>query len=160
MKKQIARMFVFISLLLIITGAALTASAQTAQRVVIYVPFEFTAGEERLPAGRYTIARVSENSEKAYLVRAVNGRATATVLTHSINNGRASRAAKLAFTRYGDRYFLAEVWTPEMVAGRAVPKSKSEKELRRELQQRAAEGDAEAREAAEGKTVVVNGLLR
>jgi hypothetical protein len=158
MKKQIIRTFALFSLLLTL-GAFQAVSAQT-QRLVVNIPFEFTAGDERLPAGDYAITRVSNNSEKAILIRSLDGRRKAAVMTHSINTAAETDVARLAFTKYGEEYFLAEVWTPGAAAGRAVPRSKSEKSLRRGLRQRIAAGVEQGREAAEGKTVYVNGSAR
>lgn len=135
MKKQIIVAFALFSLLST-AGAFQAVSAQVSGRVVVNVPFEFVAGDERLPAGRYTVSRVTRDSEKAILIRGLDGRArAAAVLTHSINTAAAPDVAKLAFTQYGDRYFLAEVWTPDGAGGRAVPRSKSEKAPRRGLRQ-------------------------
>ena len=38
---------------------------------------------------------------------------------------------KLVFNRYGDRYFLAQVWPPETDQGRLLPTSKEEREFAR-----------------------------
>lgn len=158
MKKQIIRTFALFSLLLTL-GAFQTVSAQTSG-LVVNIPFEFAAGDARLPAGGYTVTRVSKDSEKTLLIRSLDGRVKAAVMTHSINTAAEIGVAKLAFTRYGEDYFLAEIWTPGAASGRAVSKSKSEKALRRGLRQRIAAGAGQGQEEAEGKTVYVNGSAR
>jgi hypothetical protein len=42
-------------------------------------------------------------------------------------------AASLTFTRYDNDYFLARIWSADSREGRAVPKSKREKELARRV---------------------------
>ena len=41
-------------------------------------------------------------------------------------------AARLTFHRYGNEYFLSEVWMPEQTGGYTVGKSAREKELSKE----------------------------
>jgi hypothetical protein len=44
------------------------------------------------------------------------------------------RSAALVFRRYGDDYFLSEVWPKGGSIGRALPKSHTERELERKSQ--------------------------
>lgn len=147
MKKQIKRAFAIVSLL-VIAAVCTVASAQVSRTVVVNVPFDFVVGNERLPAGEYTVRPVSRNSEKTLLVRSLDGSAAATVITNAVESGAATDKAKLNFTRYEDQYFLAQIWTPGSRAGREVPKSRLQKNLEHELAERGKAG-------AEGTTVTV-----
>ncbi|HEV3470181.1 MAG TPA: hypothetical protein VG148_12725 [Pyrinomonadaceae bacterium] len=129
MKKQITRaLALFITGIII--GASQLASAQTADHVVIDVPFTFTAGERQLPAGRYTLRRVRPDSA-ALFIRSEDGGESAVVLTGAAAG--ASRQTKLTFRQYGDQYFLAGAWAGGAAGGRELPESRRERELRREL---------------------------
>lgn len=130
MKKQIDRALALIIITTaIILGAAQLASARTADYVVVDVPFSFVAGDRQLPAGRYSVRRARFDST-ALIVRNEDGGEATMVLT---NAGGASRQMKLTFRQYGDRHFLAGVWLPGANGGRALPESKRERSLRREL---------------------------
>jgi hypothetical protein len=143
MKKQINRTLALI-IAGIILGASQLASAQTAEQVVVNVPFAFTAGGRQLPAGRYTVRRVKLDSEAVIRIRSADGRASATVLTNAAR-GEAG-PARLTFRQYGDAYFLSGVYAPGAVGGRELSESGRERHLRRE----------QAGAGAEAKTVAVN----
>ena len=49
-------------------GSSLTARAQDSRDIVVNVPFEFVAGTTVLPAGRYSVERVSHDSDSALVI--------------------------------------------------------------------------------------------
>jgi hypothetical protein len=151
MKKQISRAILGLVAVLTLAGGA---SAQGSRGVEVYVPFDFVAGEKRMPAGDYTVRRVRVDSETALLIEgAGEGAASAVVLT-SRGDENPARAA-LTFRRHGDRYFLAEVSMPGASSVREAPKTGAERKVERE---RAAQLKDDS--AAESKTVTVVGRVR
>ena len=93
-----SRSVVVFSLFFILSASA--ANAQTAaERLVFYIPFQFTAGDERLPAGEYTIRRVSQTGQ-AYFIKSRDGRSVAAVSVRSTL--RAGKGAGVA-TLNGDK---------------------------------------------------------
>ena len=44
-------------------GLGESSRAQDIRKVVVNVPFEFVAGGQTLPAGKYTVSRTSENGQ-------------------------------------------------------------------------------------------------
>ena len=66
------------------------------------------------------------------LVRSGDGRSSALVHTNNVS-GKAAAAAKLVFNRYGDQYFFSQAWLPADSTGRQTSKSRSEKQIAREL---------------------------
>lgn len=151
MKKQIRQTLALLSLLFIM-GSAQAVSAQGAGRVAVDVPFDFVAGGEFLPSGRYTISPATRDNAKMLLIQSEDKRVSALVSTSAINVDKETARARLAFKQYGERYFLTEVWTPGATGGRAVRVSGEEKRLRREL---ARTGDGAKRETARAETVIV-----
>lgn len=137
MKKQISMALLGLVLTL---AAGAAAFAQTPHALVIQLPFDFVAGEKRMPAGRYAVSRVSVNAESALLIRSEDGHGAAVVLT-STGKAPASRAA-LSFRQYGGRYFLAEVSVPGMASVREVRKTGGEKRVEREFVAEAEDGGA------------------
>jgi len=76
------------------------------------VPFSFVASGVNLPAGHYAVSHFP-NSDWI-LLTSDDGRAIAMqlqIMVSSAPRGQSSRG-KLVFNRYGENYFLAQVWTP------------------------------------------------
>ena len=105
MSQQIVRSAVAIALLTVFSAGS--ASAQSNGNFA--VPFEFHAGRHTLAAGNYT---VTEISPRMLQVRSQDG--STNVIVEAPMAARSKKqvtAAKLTFRRYGDHYFLAQVWT-------------------------------------------------
>ena len=90
-------------------GSGVTARAQDTEGVRVNVPFEFVAGGETLPAGTYTVGRLSPEPYSTIVITG-NGHG-ALVLPSAIDGPRAEQP-KLSFEHVGDKYFLSEVDTP------------------------------------------------
>jgi len=71
------------------------------------VPFAFMAGGVHLPAGPYIVSHVDP-----YLIVIETQDGKARALVHvQVANASSPAATKLVFNKYGDQYFLAQVWT-------------------------------------------------
>jgi hypothetical protein len=122
-------------LVFILAVAPLSASLQDMEEaVVVDVPFAFQNGSQHFAAGRYTI-RLEDNN-----VLVVRGETRAGLaMVWFDDDSRPSNTTKVVFRRYGDQYFLHEVWVTgetrhpyclpskaenrEMAATKAVPTS-------------------------------------
>ena len=123
MKKQ-----TLLPLLAMILMAAGSLSAQISGAVKATVPFDFTAGSISLPAGEYQIA---SSMHSGTLV--LRGKGSSSGMFIGANAAQASTVAqstKLVFHRYGDRYFLYQLWLRGANLGSELPMTKLEKELR------------------------------
>ena len=129
MKKQSLKIFLMFGLFAIL--AASNAQAQTvAREQAANIPFSFTVGDKTFEAGSYTIARINPRTDPSPLViKSEDGRTRKIVLTTSVREGKAQGAARLVFNRYGDQYYLAQVWTQSDIAGLEIPRSRSERTL-------------------------------
>jgi hypothetical protein len=96
------------------------AQGQTMQ---VNVPFAFHNGSQRLPAGVY---RVEVESNHVILLRG-QSRSGFAITNPAITNN-ASSTGKVIFTRYGDQYYLSEVWPRGSETGQQCVKSRQEKE--------------------------------
>ncbi len=99
-----------IALLACVAFAILGATPSQAQVLMkAQVPFSFKAGAGTLPGGDYNISETSMTSEVVLLSAGKRG------VQLVMPNNTASRSdvsgSKLIFHRYGDEYFLAEIWT-------------------------------------------------
>jgi hypothetical protein len=139
MKKQSLRIFLMFGVLAILSSSA-AAQAQTSDRQTARIPFAFSAGNETLPAGLYSVTRVNPQSDKtALLITSEDGRTSKFVLTTPVQGASAEGKARLVFNHYDERYCLSEVWTPASATGLELPKSRSERSLARNAREKRAE---------------------
>lgn len=75
------------------------------------VPFAFVAGDMNMPAGQYEVLHIMNPGW--ILVRNTNGRANAVVHVQVSATSVGGSSSKLVFSRYGEKYFLSQVWTGE-----------------------------------------------
>ena len=109
------------ALALAVTFGIATANAQTNSGLRADVPFNFAVGKTAIPAGNCgvlvsaKVARIACGDEQAGIVgQEARQDATGT--------------PKLVFHKYGDQYFLAEVWTESN--GLILAETPAEKEMR------------------------------
>jgi len=121
MKKQLWKVVGFLAALL----AASTAVSQTNRGdIIANIPFPFTVANHTLPPGRY-VTRIGEIT-----LRIFNCHNQGTfVLTIGVEGKAPESTGELVFHRYGNAYFLSEVWVPANGIGRKVFQSRTEKEL-------------------------------
>jgi hypothetical protein len=107
----------------------LSASASIAQTrqgdVVADIPFPFVVAHQTLPAGHYI---VSPANADALGIHDSHHHGTF-VPTLSTQRSVKDNSCKLVFHRYGDTYFLSEVWVGGNSNGRALFRSRAEREL-------------------------------
>ena len=130
MKKNFLKGFTMLTLIVAIAlaTAVVSAHAQSSRLVVANVPFEFTVGDQTMPAGEY---RIRPALSKGLSIQSADAKKTVMRLANDIEPNK--KPARLVFHRYGDRYFLAEVWSGPDTIGRQVLKSRQERAIEREL---------------------------
>ena len=117
----------FLPLLAMFLLAAGSLYAQVSSPVKANIPFDFTAGSLDLPAGEYTIG--SMENPVTLLIRGEGMRASF-LGSHGDQANGLPLSSKLVFHRYGDRYFLSQIWVQGEKRGSELPMTKVEKELR------------------------------
>src|SRR5271169_32053 len=116
-----------IALLAMAIGLAVgVASAQSTLPMNFRTPFPFAIGDQMVPAGDYTVRVIS-----AATLSFSSAEGTVHVFINSMPVQKAEPAdrLKLVFHRYGDRYYVSEIWTPGYRTGRAVMQYPSELKL-------------------------------
>jgi hypothetical protein len=116
-----------LSLPLLLSAAA---RAQTTQLKVM-VPFEFIAGNVQLPAGEYEVTSAGSWGGPTLLVRNVNSKGGSFVVSFSCSSKKPAADAKLVFHRYGQQYFLAEVWNRNSSLGNQIRVNSRQTQLAR-----------------------------
>lgn len=138
MKKQLAKGFTKLGLLVIVTmlGAVATANAQTLEyKLTVNIPFDFTVANKKLPAGEYFIHRAQQSAGDLVLeIANAKGSSTLSRLTFPVTTAKPQKQGSVVFHRYGNEYFLSQVWPAGGQTGRALPKSRSEREAARQGQ--------------------------
>ena len=139
MKQQAFRIIATVGLFMACATAAINAQAQSAERMIINIPFAFSASNQELPAGEYSVKRISQNSS-AFVIQSQDGRSAVIVLAHdSLQDDQQQARAKLVFHNYHGRYFLSQVWMLGYDIGNQVLESRAERTLRRELARKSAQ---------------------
>jgi hypothetical protein len=137
MKRELLKGFTVLVLMvaLALATAAAPAKAQSINRVVADIPFEFSVGYKAMPAGEYSVRTMNSNSTgNALLIQSADGKISALRLSDGTEEAKKNNNhARLVFHRYGDRYFLAEVWNGVDKTGRQLLKSEEERAIEREL---------------------------
>lgn len=134
MKKDILKGFTMLALIvtLALATAVVSANAQSSTRLVANIPFEFVVGDHAMPSGKYT-TNVASSDGKALMIQSADAKNGVVRLTNSIQRQGPRTNARLVFHRYGDRYFLAEVWNGGDSTGLQLIKSRQERAIEREL---------------------------
>ena len=86
-----------------------SAHAQDVNKVVVNIPFEFVAGAKTLPAGTYSVSRVSPQTSPSLIVRGDNDSA---LVLPVVSDGIPAEHVGLIFERVGDKQLLNKVETP------------------------------------------------
>jgi hypothetical protein len=106
-------------------AAAGTVSAQSVT-LKAKIPFSFVIDSETLPAGEYSVRQISPGT---MIIKGVDHSAAAvTIVSPTSTQGGSQETSRLVFNRYGERYFLAQIWT-DGVKGGQLPVSRHEREL-------------------------------
>jgi hypothetical protein len=112
-----------------LTAIATTRVAQAQeQRVAVNIPFDFVVGNMQLPAGEYVVSASAE-TRGLILISAKASTTSVFVNTYPTTANAPQTESKLVFNRYGDRYFLSQVWREGASQGREITKSAREKEV-------------------------------
>lgn len=107
------------------------SSAKAANHVLAVIPFEFSVDYKTMPAGEYVLQTVA-TAGNGLLIQSVDGNSSTLRPSEAIERLHDRANARLVFHRYGQRYFLAEVWSGGDTAGRQLTKSRDEIDLERE----------------------------
>lgn len=142
MSKQIFKSFTMLTLavgLALAVGVASANGQMTSTRVIADIPFDFIVGGTTLPSGEYTVSAITSNSD-GLRISSRDGKSSAIRLSNLAMDESKQRIARIVFRRYGQQYFLAEVWTGADY-GRRLMQSKRERSLRRELASNASKSE-------------------
>ena len=115
-------------------GLVLVAASVFAQtlRVQADVPFNFVVDKQTLSAGEYSIQSMDVEG-RTLSIRDASGKPVSMIRSMRCEKLDASKNTKLVFHRYGDQYFLSQIWVAGNTAGHELSKSREEKEVALDL---------------------------
>jgi hypothetical protein len=105
------------------------AHAQLIGELEANVPFQFYAGNVKLPAGKYVL-HVLDNSDQK--IMEISNEDDSTSALFEIEDAEANsdpRKSELIFNKYGSRYFLTRIFDEGDPDGSRVPESQYEKRV-------------------------------
>ena len=113
------------------SSAAVSTNAQSSHGVRANVPFDFIVGDKTFQAGKIVTAMPGSEAGSMTIRNIDNGQYALRV-ARTLRGADNSDPAKMVFRKYGNRYFLAEVWIPGLRVWEVI-KSRSERTLEREI---------------------------
>jgi len=132
MQRQILKgLTMFMVTLALAAASAVVANGQSKQKLIAQVPFDFVVAEKTLRSGEYHVRALNQAGD-AIAIKSVDGDQ---VLRLSSPRERSDRQmnAKLVFHRYGNTYFLSQIWMVGESTGRELAKTRCERAVEREL---------------------------
>jgi len=123
MKNHALRIYAAVGLVVLL--ASLAAFAQMPTKLVANIPFDFAVSAKTHPAGQYEIVPSAPNN--LLIIRNTDGRGAELVVAGYLSSTRPPAAAQLVFHRYGNQYFLSQIWG--LGSGKLLFPAKAEKEL-------------------------------
>jgi hypothetical protein len=97
-----------INTVVLLAAVSVPVKAQERPIVTATVPFAFTLENTDLPAGTYTVSILSPYN--MIKVQSADGRKVAWIGVIPSLKSEESKQVKLVFHRFGNEYFLAQVW--------------------------------------------------
>ena len=125
MKKQLLSIAATLTLIL---PMSIIGFAGLSGRVKANIPFDFTVGNKEFKSGKYTVSRLfNGNTADTLIIRSADNSEAANFNVNSVT-GKGDSQARLVFRRYGNQYFLAQIFDGESREGYGLLKSKTERE--------------------------------
>ena|ERR1700741_510544 len=117
--------------------AALTAATAYAQMpgttLRTRIPFDFSIRGKTLPAGDYEIRRVNDEPDLLMISSVNNSHERVIFDTEPVEARKISGKGEVEFHRFGDSYFLSEIFAGGEQTGNELRASRQERDLRREM---------------------------
>ena len=131
-RKQL--MMLGVALIVALAMSPTKAHAQIMGTVVVNVPFDFQVGNNKLPAGKYVIHTPDDSDSTVMQIRSADGSTSAFFQVQSVDAKSVPAKDELIFKKYGNRYFLANVFEEGNRSGDRVIESTDERRVGRAVE--------------------------
>jgi hypothetical protein len=131
------------------TTVAVAAHAKTHSTLMLNVPFQFTVGDRLLLPGTYSFEQLLDSAPGLNIVaiRSADGGTYQAAVTTTTQAVTVPRISRLVFKRYGNSFFLSQVWTKGKLVGLLLYPSRGEARL---VEQQAANEEVSVPALADG----------
>jgi len=129
--RNLGKLFLALCLATVVGGVVANAQVSSVPQIEANVPFDFVVGDTRLPAGKYQITAVDENSNKVLEIRSTNSR-TAVMFDTEDDQTRGNQIeskTELVFDQVGGQYFLSQIWVAGSSTGNSLLRPRMEEKL-------------------------------
>jgi len=117
------------ALLLSLTICSVKVQAQIVDELEADIPFQFHAGNAKLPAGKYIIRALDNTDLGAMEISTADGSAAALLEVRPTQTKSSPVKSELIFNKYGDRYFLEKLFDEGSSEGSELVESRNEKSV-------------------------------
>jgi hypothetical protein len=124
----------FIALVLAITIYPTKAHAQIIGDLEVNIPFQFHAGNAKLPPGKYVI-HMLDNDFAVMEISSADGSTSALFQVNDAETNSEPAKTELIFNKYGNRYFLAKLFDEGNPSSSQVLESAYEKRISQAAQE-------------------------
>jgi hypothetical protein len=111
------------------------AQAQVVGDLEVNIPFQFQAGNAKLPAGEYRIHVVGDSNLTVMRISAADDSTSTFFQVTETEAKSAPNKSELIFNKYGDQYFLAKVFEEGSASGSEAVESRAEKTVSQQTTQ-------------------------
>jgi hypothetical protein len=101
--------------------------AQIVGSVQAEIPFQFHVGSKTLPAGKYLIRQLDEMDLNVMQIRSADGKLSALFNVEGVQAKATPDNTEVIFNKYGDQYFLSELFDEGEPDGSKVVPTAAEK---------------------------------
>ena len=142
MKKQMITMMAALMVFGVLGIASV--QAQDAGTMSVHIPFEFSAANQTLPAGDYYVRRSIQGAQVAMEVISKDKSQALRLTIHPVGGTDVQSGSRLVFNKYGDQYFLSQLWIAGRINGEELTKTSRERLRRSEMAGRASKSESVA----------------
>jgi hypothetical protein len=113
------------------TTVVVSANAKTHSTLVLNVPFQFTVGDRLLVPGTYSFEQLLDSAPGLNIIaiRSLDGGTYQAAVTTTTRTAAVPHTSRLVFKRYGNSFFLFQIWTKGKLVGLLLYPSRGETRL-------------------------------
>src|SRR5437667_6954154 len=112
--------------------AVASVRSQDAGTISVNIPFDFAVSGKTLSAGQYYLQQ-STNGVVTQIRRRDKTQGVYLPQTYPVQGSEIQAESKLVFNRYGNQYFLSQVWISGRAVGKELPKTSKERLFQSEM---------------------------
>jgi hypothetical protein len=130
MKKQF---LILIAIAAFTVGLNTNAFGQAGKTADANVKFDFQIGDRLYPAGNYRIESISRQSDNILRIRSLGDANKNQIIVATLLNAGKGQAARLVFQKYGENYFLSNIFLDTEQWGYSIRPSRRQRESTKDL---------------------------